>query len=62
MYVYAHLDQSKLDTLRDFEQRNGITLLAFSEVKAQPAPMDDAALEILRTLEDRLGVTLVAYR
>ncbi len=61
MYVYAQLDESKLATLRQFEQRNGVTLLAFSEVKAQPAPIDEAALADLKTLENQLGVTLVAY-
>lgn len=61
MYVYAKLDESKLDTLRQFEHDKGVKILAFAEVQAQPATIDDTAVADLKALEEKLGVTLVAY-
>lgn len=61
MYVFAKLDDSKLDTLKRFEESKGVKVLAFSEVEVAPARMDEVAVADLKDLEGRLGVTLVAY-
>jgi hypothetical protein len=60
MYVLASLDPKKIEVLRDFEEKEGVKVLAFSDVAIVPAKVDEKKLKDMRGLEERLGVTLVA--
>lgn len=62
MFVLANLDQNKLKTLADFEQKEGVKVLAFTDLKVAPAKLDDTKMNDLHSLEQSLGVTLVAYQ
>lgn len=60
LYSLSNIPEDKLSAVQAIEQEIGQPLLAFTEVKAQPARLDRDKLAKIRELEDDLGVVLVA--
>lgn len=60
LYSLSNIPEDKLAAVQSIEQEIGQPLLAFTEVKAQPARLDRDKLAKIRALEDDLGVVLVA--
>ena len=55
-------DADKLAEIQAIEAEIGQPLLAFTEVKAEPARLDRDKLAKIRALEENLGVVLVAVK
>lgn len=62
MFMLANLDQEKLKQLHEFEQKKGVKVLAFADIKVDPAKIEEEKVKDMKTLEECLGVTLVAYQ
>ncbi|MBO6947473.1 MAG: hypothetical protein JJ855_05785 [Rhodospirillales bacterium] len=62
LYSLSSIPEDKLAALQAIEQEIGQPLLAFTEVKAEPARLDRDKLAKIRDLEDSLGVVLVAVK
>jgi hypothetical protein len=60
MYMCAHLNEEQVKTLKAYEERFGVKLLAMSEVEFCAAPLDAAQLLEIHELEEELGACLVA--
>jgi hypothetical protein len=54
------LEPGDLAAIGGLEEELGVTLLAYSCMPLEPAPIDDAKLGRIKDLEERLGVSLVA--
>ena len=62
MFVYANLDEDKVDRLRKFEQLRGLRVVALADVALEPSAVDGEMLGDLKQLEDELGVCLLAVQ
>ena len=62
LYSLSAIPDDKLAALQAIESEIGQPLLAFTEVKAEPARLDRDKLARIRALEDDLGVVLVAVK
>jgi len=60
LYSLSNIPDDKLSAVQAIEREIGQPLLAFTEVKAQPARLDREKLAKIRELEEDLGVVLVA--
>ena len=62
MHTLAHLDDAQLTKLQEFEEHEGIKVLALARVDAKVAQLDAQELAHLRAMEDELGMCLVAVK
>lgn len=62
LYSLSNVPADKLAEIQAIEAEIGQPLLAFSEVKAQPARLDRDKIDRIQKLEDELGVVLVAVQ
>ncbi len=62
LYSLSNVPKEKLAEIQAIEAEIGQPLLAFTEVKAEPARLDRDKLAKIRALEDDLGVVLVAVK
>lgn len=62
LYSLSNIPEEKLAEIQSIEAEIGQPLLAFTEVKAEPARLDREKLAKIRELEDNLGIVLVAVK
>jgi hypothetical protein len=62
MYSFAKLDTRQLKNLQQFEEKEGVRLLAFTPVEVKPATIPDKTLQAIQDLERDLGICLVAIK
>lgn len=62
LYSLSNIPEDKLAEIQSIEAEIGQSLLAFTEVKAEPARLDREKLAKIRQLEEDLGVVLVAVK
>ena len=62
LYSLSNVPADKLPEIQAIEAEIGQPLLAFTEVKAEPARLDRDKLAKIRALEENLGVVLVAVK
>ena len=62
LYSLSNIPEDKLAEIQSIEAEIGQSLLAFTEVKAEPARLDREKLAKIRELEESLGVVWVAVK
>lgn len=62
LYSLSSIPEDKLATIQAVEAEIGQPLLAFTEVKAEPARLDRDKLAKIRAIEEDLGIVLVAVK
>ena len=62
LYSLSNIPADKLAEIQAIEAEIGQPLLAFSEVRAEPARLDREKIDRIQRLEDELGVVLVAVK
>lgn len=62
LYSLSNIPEDKLAAIQAVEAEIGQPLLAFTEVKAEPARLDRDKLAKIRAIEEDLGIVLVAVK
>ena len=62
MYALAHLSQDQVSALQQFEEKEGLRLIAMTEVNVEPAPLDAERLAAVKDFEQQFGVCVVAVQ
>lgn len=62
LYSLSNIPDDKLAAIQAIESEIGQPLLAFTEVKAEPARLDREKLAKIRAIEEDLGIVLVAVK
>ena len=62
MFVPANLNEGQIERLQDFEQRQGIRVLALADMQVESNLLDAEKLMGLQDLEQDLGCCLLAVR
>jgi hypothetical protein len=62
MYGLAHLSQEQVSALQQFEEKEGVRLIAMAEMDLQPAPLDAEKLSAVKDFEQQFGVCVVAVQ
>ncbi len=62
LYTFAKLDDAQLSAVQQFEQDEGLKVLALTSVETNPDMIDANKLVKLQELEKKLGVCLIAVR
>jgi len=62
MYALAHLSPDQVSALQQFEEKEGLRLIAMTKVEVKPAPLDAEKLATVKDFEQRFGVCVVAVQ
>jgi hypothetical protein len=62
MFTFANLAQEQIKAVQEFEDAEGVRLLALKEVRLEPEMLPADKLATLNELEEKLGVCLLAVR
>ena len=62
LYSLSNIPEDKLAAIQAVVAEIGQPLLAFTEVKAEPARLDRDKLAKIRAIEEDLGIVLVAVK
>lgn len=60
MYTFAKLSSSQVSALQQFEEREGLKLVALTDLALTPEQLDEKKIAAVREFEQKLGACLVA--
>lgn len=60
MYTFAKLSANQISALQQFEEREGLKLVALTDLALMPEKLDDTKIAAVKEFEQKLGACLVA--
>jgi hypothetical protein len=62
MYTFAKLSNSQVSALQQFEEREGLKLVALTDLALKAKPLDEKKVAAIKEFEQKLGACVVAVQ